>query len=444
MPKLVVHWSLLFVFIGLVFLTACHPELQTVPVRKNMTWDQGVNLKDSPQYFLKWNRQLEKAYTFRLGAGFPPPLISRTFAIFHVTMHDAVNSVDARYQTYASKVSDKNADPNATMIQAIYEVAKVIGPQEAPIQASFDSLYAATMGELKEKDKKDKGIALGKLVAQAVLTKRAVDGPYLQLVGYVPTPPNGTQPGEYRYLPPLNYALAGFHKQQTWVIPSSDYYRPEPPYPINSQEYTDDYNEVKSLGAMNSATRTPDQRALGIFWAENSSRGWNRVAREVLLQNNKYTNLWETARLFALMHMAIADSYIAVFDSKVFFNYWRPISAIQLGNNDGNDQTAGEPTWQPLISTPAVGEYPSAHAISGAAAGGVLISFFGKSDIPFTIDSGYFPGTRTLSSIDAGVRENSLSRIYIGFHFRKAVDVGEEKGYEIGNYVYGNALKPLK
>ncbi|TDQ16669.1 PAP2 superfamily protein [Algoriphagus boseongensis] len=436
--------SLLFGVSVLLVFQGCYPELQTVPVRKNMTWDQGENLKDSPKYFLAWNRQLEKAYTFTPTTGFPPPIISRVFAIFHVTMHDAVNSVDARYQTYASKVSDKNADPNATLIQAIYEVAKTIGPQDAPTQTRFDSLYNATMAELKDKEKKDKGIALGKQVAQAVLSKRSVDGPYLQLVGYNPTPPNGTQPGEYRYLPPLNYALAGFHKQQTWVISSADQFRPEPPFAINSPEYTADYNEVKSLGAINSVTISPDDRALGVFWAENSSRGWNRVAREVLLQNNKYTNLWETARLFALMHMAIADSYIAVFDSKIFFNYWRPISAIRLGEMDGNDQTVGDPSWTPVLVTPAVGEYPSAHAISGAAAGGVLISFFGKSAIPFSTDSGYWPGTRSFSSIDEAVRENSLSRIYIGYHFRKAIEIGEEKGYELAQFVYSNGLKPVK
>ena len=436
--------SLLLMVSTLLIFSGCYPELQTVPVRKNMTWEQGENLKDSPKYFMIWNKELEKVYTFTPTTGFPPPIISRVFAIFHVAMHDAVNSVDARYETYASQVSDKNADPNATLIQAIYEVVKAIGPQDGPTQTKFDSLYAATMGEMKEKDKKDRGIALGKQVAQAVLAKRAVDGPYLQLVGYNPTPPNGTQPGEYRYLPPLNYALAGFHKQQTWVISSADQFRPEAPFPVNSPEYTADYNEVKSLGELNSVTITPDDRALGIFWAENSSRGWNRVAREVLQQNNKYTNLWETARLFALMHMAIADSYISVFDAKVYYNYWRPISAIRLGDMDGNDQTVGDPTWTPTLFTPAVGEYPSAHAISGAAAGGVLIAFFGKSNIPFTTDSGYMPGTRSLNSIDEAVTENSLSRIYIGFHFRKAIEIGEEKGYEIADFVFKNGLKPVK
>ncbi len=440
-PKSLFFWSLTFGLIGYTFLISCMPEFQSVPFRTNMNWSQGENLKDSPLILLKWNKQIEKSYTFPLGQGFSPPLISRWFAIYHVAMHDALNSVDPKYSTYASTTVDKKADPNATLIQAVYETLIAIG---APQKPSIDSLYAATMSEVKDGDKKERGIALGKAVAQAVLAKRQTDLPYLPLTGYNPTPASGTQPGVYKYLPPLNYALAGFHLQQTWVINSSDQFRPGAPYQINSPAYTTDFNEVKNLGAINSVQVTADQRSLGIFWAENSSRGWNSVGREVLINNNKYYNAWEVARLFALMHIAIADAYIAVFDSKIHFNYWRPITAVRQGDVDGNDDTQGDLAWTPAIVTPPVGEYPSAHAMSGSAAGGVLIAFLRKSEIPFETTSGYVGGTRSFNSIDEAVRENSLSRIYIGFHFRNAINVGEEKGYELGYFVYANGLKPVK
>jgi hypothetical protein len=423
-----------------LYLSGCYPELQTVPVRKNMTWDQGKNLKDSPTVMLKWSHQIEKAYTYPIGVGMSPPLVSRIFAIYHVAMHDALNSVDPQYETYASQVEDNKADPNAALIQAIYEVLGSIGPTTDPHKSSIDSLYAATMGEIKDGEKKERGIAVGKSVAQSILEKRASDAPFLALMGFNPTPESGTEPGVFKYIPPLNYALAGFHLQQTWVIAGADKFRPENPYATNSPQYTADYNEVKSLGELNSSEVTEDQRYLGLFWAENSSRGWNRVAREVLLQRNKYYNIWETARLFALVHMAIADSYIAVFDSKIHFNYWRPITAIRNGDSDGNDDTVGNSEWASALPTPPVGEYPSAHAISGSAAGGVLIRFFGTANIPFSTDSGYKPVPRSFQNIMDAVRENSLSRIYIGYHFRKAVDVGEEKGYEIADYVFENGL----
>ena len=434
-----IYWSLLFGLIGLVFFTACHPELQTVPVRKNMTWEQGENLKDSPEIMLKWSQQIEKSYTFPQNVGFPPPLIARWFSIYFVAMHDALNSVDPRYATYASLSQDKKADPNATMIQAVYEVLKA---NNAPKMPSIDSLYNATMGQIKDGEKKDRGISLGKTVAQEILAKRAPDNPYLILAGFNPTRPTGTTPGEYRHLPGPGYALAGYHLQQPWVMSSGDQFRPGPPYPVNSPEYTADYNEVKLLGDINNDTG--DQRYAGIFWAENSNRGWNKITRLVLNNNKKYYNTWEVARLFALVHMAIADSYISVFEAKMHYYYWRPISAIRLGTSDGNDDTEGDANWTPAMGTPPIGEYPSAHAIAGSAAAGVLINFFRRSDIPFVMDSGYLPGTRSFNTIEEAVRENSLSRIYIGYHFRKAVDVGEEKGYEIGNYVFGNALKPVK
>jgi hypothetical protein len=399
---------------------------------------------DNPEVLevmLKWSHQIEKTYTFPIAVGSPPPLISRHFALYHVAMHDALNSVKPRYSTYASGVEDSKADPNAALIQAVYDVFVSVGPESGPERESVDSLYTATMGAVYEGDGKERGIALGKSVALSLLAKRGADTPYLALLGYDPTPPTGTQAGVYQYLPPLNYALAGFHLQSTWVIASADQFRPGPPDPIDSPEYTADYNEVKALGEINSTEVTEEQRYLGLFWAENSSRGWNRISRELILQQGTSYSGWEIARLFALVHIAIADSYIAVFDSKMHYNYWRPISAIRNGDSDGNDETVGDPNWTPAMVTPAVGEYPSAHAISGAAAAGVLTKFFGTAYILFTTDSGYMPTPRTFESLDHAVRENSLSRIYIGYHFRKAVEVGEAEGYKIGDYVFANGLK---
>lgn len=427
-------------FFVLFFAVAgCHPDFPGRPMERPNPWPPGLNLKDSPEVMLKWSHQIEKIYTYPIGVGTPPPLISRLFAIYHVAMHDALNSVEPRYRTYASQVEDRKADPNAALIQAVYEVLGGLAPETG--KASIDSLYEATMGKIKAGDKKQRGIAVGKAVAQSLLAKRSADEPYIVLLGYNPTPAPGPEPGTYQYLPPLNYALAGFHLQSPWVIASAGQFRPEPPHPVTSPAYTEGYNEVKALGELNSTEVSDDDRYLGLFWAENSSRGWNRISRELLIQRNRYYNIWDTARLFALVHMAIADSYIAVFDSKIHYNYWRPITAIRVGDSDGNDDTVGDPSWTPALVTPAVGEYPSAHAISGSAAAGVLIRFFGTSNIPFTTDSGYMPVPRSFTSITQAVRENSLSRIYIGYHFRQAVEVGERDGYKIGDYVYYNGLK---
>lgn len=396
----------------------------------------------SPETVLAWNSQIQKAYTFTPDEGFPPPIISRFFAIYHVTMHDALNSIKPNYETYASTVLNEAADPDAAVTQAIYETLALLGPQEGPHKLSIDSLYNVLMGNVEDGEAKTQGIELGKSVAQAVLAKRSADAPYLQVAGYDPTPPSGTEPGVYQYLPPLNYALAGFHLMAPWAMTSGKQFPVEEPYAINSAEYTTDYDEVMKLGELNSTEITEDQRELGIFWAENTSRGWNNVATEILEKpGNTPEDAWEAARLFALLHMAIADAYISVFDSKMHYNYWRPITAIHEGENDGNQDTQGNPDWQATLATPPVGEYPSAHALTGSAAGQILIRHFGTSNISFTLDSGYSPNIRSFTNINEAIRENSLSRIYIGYHFRKAVDVGEEAGYELGDFIYSNALK---
>ena len=396
----------------------------------------------SPEVFLKWNSLLQKTYTFTPDKGLPPPILSRIFAMYHLAMHDALNSVDQRYETYASTAFDSTADPNVTMNQAVYEVFGVIGFQEGPLKVSVDSLYQAILGSAEEGPSKNNGIALGKAVASAILNAREGDAPYLAPL--YPTRESGTTPGEYRYLPFNNfgmaYALAGFHLLKPFVIPSGDAFPVVNPYRVNTPEYTKDYNEVKMEGEKVPLVNLSDKKHLGLFWAENSSRGWNEVAGKVYAKKNNNMDAYETARLFALLHVAIADAYISVFDSKMHYYYWRPISAIHEGDEDGNPNTVGDLNWEPQLPTPPIGEYPSAHAMTGAAAGVVLIQEFGD-DVSFTTNSGYISGNRSFNNIYEAILENSLSRIYIGYHFRKAVEVGEEKGYEIGVYVYENALK---
>ncbi len=396
----------------------------------------------SPEIFLKWNNLLQKIYTFTPDKGLPPPIISRIFAMYHLAMHDALNSVDQRYDNYASTTFDSTADPNIALNQAVYEVFTAIGFKEGPPKASVDSLYQSVLGSVINGSSKDNGIALGKAVASAILTTREADAPYLAPL--YPTKESGTIPGKYRYLPVnnlgLGYALGGFHLLKPFAIPSGDAFPVYAPYRVNTPEYTKDYNEVKLEGAKVPLENLSDQKHIGIFWAENSSRGWNEVARKVYAKKNNNMDAFETARLFALLHVAIADAYISVFDSKMHYYYWRPISAIHEGDDDGNPNTAGDLNWEPQLPTPPVGEYPSAHAMTGSAAGVVLIQEFGD-EVSFTTNSGYISGTRSFNNIYEAILENSLSRIYIGYHFRKAVEVGEEKGYEIGVYVYENALK---
>jgi hypothetical protein len=389
-------------------------------------------------------------HTFPVNVGGSPPIIARLWAMYHAAMHDAMNAIKPKYASYAYQgPADKDADPDAAVSQAVYEVLQAT---KQPWQnfTGVNALYSTTMAALPDGPGKTKGIALGKAVAAALLARRAADNPYIALTGYSTTPPTGTLPGQFRYLPPLNYALAGYHLQSPWVIQRADQFRPANIYGVsNAQEavrtaaYTADFNEVKQFGRLGTSSRNADQSEMGVFWAENTSRGWNAVAREVMAQRPvKSLDAWKTARLLALVHLAVADAYISVFDAKVHYNFWRPISAIRLAETDGNPNTAGETAWASVLTTPMIAEYPSAHAISGAAAGQVLIRYFERNDFTLNTTSGYMPGdVRTYSSISSAIRENSLSRIYIGYHFRHAVEVGEAMGYQVGDYVFDHALK---
>ena len=407
----------------------------------------------SPDVVIAFSEALQKAYTYPdprkvPGPQSPPPLITRPFAMYHVAMHDALNCIKPRFKTYAYHTVDHRADPDAAVAQAAYETALAlgnIGPDPAPIvgKAGLADLLKATLDRIPEGEAKQRGVELGKKVAAAVLSKREADKPFLNVVDPAFAPPNGTVPGEYRYLPPFNYALPRFHEQPTWVIREASQFRAPVPYTINSGAYTKDYNEVKSLGRFNSADRTPEQTEIGVFWAENSSRGWNAIALDIIRSRpGRSMDAWKSARTLAIMHIALVDAYIGVFEGKVFYNYWRPISAITLGDTDGNDQTSGDPGWVPELATPPVGEYPSAHAMSGAAAGMVLMRIFATPKLPFRINSGYLPDTyRSYQDMQKAIRDNSLSRIYIGYHFRKAIDEGEKAGYKLGNWVYEHALQ---
>jgi hypothetical protein len=238
------------------------------------------------------------------------------------------------------------------------------------------------------------------------------------------------------------------------VLKSSAQFRPPAPYPINSKRYTDDFNEVKALGGdggMTQSARTPDQTEIALFWVESSPLMWNRIGRAVA--SSQGLTLWENARLFALLNLGLADGYIASFGDKYFYNYWRPVTAIREGNNDGNPDTTGDPQWTPLVVTPPLPDYDSGHAVEGGTAAGILQGFFHNDRISFAVCSTTLPTgetcasanprTRSFNSFSEAATENGMSRILVGFHFRHAVEEGILHGQKIADWVVGHVLRKV-
>jgi hypothetical protein len=399
-----------------------------------------------------WNANAGKAAVAAgISPGGNPFHESRLYATMHIAIHDALNAIDRRFRPYIQGLTAaRGANPKAAVAAAARDVLVTLLAQLPLLPqggidlavAGVEADYAAALSSIPNGSGKAKGIAVGQAAAAAVLAARAADGSDQNMVdtGY----PQGTDPGEYRFTPPFNFAFAtGWGDVSPFVLRDSQQFRPGPPDPVTSSAYTADFNEVKRLGGDDITTpsaRTAEQTEIALFWVESSPLMWNRIARTISTQ--KGIGLWKAARVFGLLNMALADGYVGTIDTKYLYNYWRPITAIQNAGTDGNPNTSGDPTWTPLVTTPPIPDYDSGHSVQGGAGAQVLRRLFGN-EISFRTCSMTLPvGTtcldpspvfRRYSSFFQAMRENGRSRILVGFHFRKAVEEGIEHGRKIGN-----------
>lgn len=369
-----------------------------------------------------------------------PMAASRSLAMMHLAMHDAANAVQPRYRRYALAVppaTGGKADAAVAAVTAAHDVLAALYPQPqatALLKAELEKTHLeAGVGPAIEA-----GTHLGKAAAAAVLAKRARDGSNGKET-YV----EGAEPGRYRYTPPFDFAAAPHWRHVTpFALSSAAQFRTAPPPALTSAQYQRDFEEVKRVGGKAAGSaRTTDETHYAAFWYEFSDIGWNRVARAV--SGRVKQDLWERARTFALLNMAMADAYIAGWDSKYHYNAWRPVTAIQLAAHDGNPRTAPDPSFATLLPTPPVPDMPSTHSALGMAAATVLGQAFGDGGATFSFaSSSALPANpvRTYRSLTEAARENADSRVKAGLHFRFATDAGLELGRRIGQHVIRNAL----
>jgi Tol biopolymer transport system component len=382
---------------------------------------------------------------------------SRMYAMTHVAVHDALNAIDRHSRPYAL---DTKARRGASLDAAVAAAARdVLVPLLGEIPgacpagaASVEADYAAALARIPNGRAKRRGLEVGQAAAAAVLALRAGDGADTPLV--VDAYPEGTKPGEYRFTPGTPFAFApGWARVTPFVLRDAAQFRPGPPYEVTTRKYAADLEEVKRLGGDGETTRshrTPEQTEIAHFWVESSPLQWNRIARTVSASAG--LDPWQQARLFGLLNMALADGYIGSFETKYHYNYWRPVTAIRSAASDGNPRTSADSTWTPLVTTPPIPDYDSAHSVQGGAASRVLQRFFGTDHVAFatcslTLPAGSTcdddpPKLRSYTSFSQAAEENGLSRILVGFHFRKAVDEGIEHGSKIGNHAVDNFLRP--
>jgi membrane-associated phospholipid phosphatase len=219
------------------------------------------------------------------------------------------------------------------------------------------------------------------------------------------------------------------------VLTASSQFRPAPPLDPRSPRAIAEMQDVRSIGGEVSARRTAEQSEIARFWYEDSTAGWNRIARELSVARG--LDEWESARLLALVNLAMADGFIGGFEAKYHFHYWRPATAIRATT---------EATWLPYLWTPPVPDYPSTHTVLGAAAAAVMARYFDTDFVPFSMTSGapYAGITRKFWSFSEAAQENGASRILAGIHFPSAVRAGYEQGERIGIWTYEHALQPAQ
>ncbi|MCF0049031.1 phosphatase PAP2 family protein [Dyadobacter sp. LJ53] len=389
----------------------------------------------SNQVILDWN---QVAFNAMGGATYQHSLVaSRLNAMVHLAMHDALNAIAPAFKTYALQKRDAAADPIAAAATAAHDILLASFPDK---KAMLDSALTVSLSVVKEGDKLTRGKAIGKEAAAGIIGLRKDDGELQDpIAGVEPS----TVPGIFQGVPPMAFVFAPFWKtMKPFGLTKVDQFRVAPQPTLASKAYADGFEEVKKMGDLASTSRSAEQTSYAKFWYEFSEIGWNRVARTAAA--SRKLDLIGTARLFALLNMALADSYTAGWDSKFHYNFWRPYTAIRQAEKDGNNATSPNATWEPLLPTPPVQDYPSTHSALGNAAATVLAGILGDKvsfSMPSTTADPAKP-TRSFGSFSEAAKENADSRVMAGLHFRFSCDAGLNLGSNVGSWILKNHLQP--
>jgi len=376
----------------------------------------------------------------------------RLGAIVHSAIFDAYNGVERRYTPiFVSNTAPPGASRRAAVIAAAYTALLSLFPSR---QAELDASYAASIEALSDDGgdggkSRERGIAWGIEVASAVLGWRGADG----FAGPYPAFRGGPEVGRWRPTPPAFASMSaqGLAYTSPFVVVSSTQFQPGPPRPLDNSTYTDDFNTVKALGRITGSTRTADQTALAPFWEGNASVHWNQAANQ--MARARQLSVSDTNRLLAVLNIAMADSAFTIWSAKRHYGddltavTWRPVTSIPLADTDGNPDTAPDPAWMPLVTTPAHPEYPAGHPAQNGAAATVLLSYFDDLQT-FTLTTRLASGAdlppQTYRSISQARTDGNNARVWGGMHYPSTVAISDEVGQAVANYVNENAMQQIR
>ena len=398
-----------------------------------------------------WNDVVAQALTRAVPAR-PGPSTILDYAAVHVAMHDAIQAFQGRYETYAGAIAGASGSPVAAAATAARDVLISRLPGSAAdefVETKYQEFLAANGLSTA-----DPGVVVGQQAAINNINARALEGSHP-----VPAPTffGGTNPGEWRPTvfsgtPPVAQPMVASWLASVlpYTLEHSAQFRTEiPPPDLSSDAYVAAYDEVKALGGAANTVRTTimrtaEQTEIAYFFSDNTFLYWNRALRDIT--DARLSDIGESARMFALVNMAMADAVITSWDSKIYWNFWRPETAIQLGDDDGNPQTAGDPDWLPLITTPNYPDYTSGANNSSGSATTMLANFFGTDEVTFSLTSTIaqvINKTRTYERFSDAADDVVNARIYEGIHFRFADTVARTQGTQVANWAFARFLRPL-
>lgn len=408
-------------------------DLQEQRLESPETSAQSVN------QVIQWNRIL---LSIVRTPGAQPTTVhpTRSFAMMHAAIYDAVNSIDRTHAPYLIKVSGvpRHTSQEAAAASAAHEVLAALYPSFKTILDDHLQQSLANIGAGKEVSE---GLRVGQDVGDRIVALRSSDGSDAPAVPYV----FGTALGDYQSTPP-NFPKQPQFTSWSHVTPfalqHADQFRPEPPPALDSDTYADAFNKTKALGVANGTAATADQALTGRFWNGAIQNYWNEITQTAAIDFRLTTA--QSARLFALLNLSFADSVIAFYDAKYTYNFWRPVTAIRNASTAINANTAADPNWLPEVgNTTPDPSYPGAHAVISAAGARVLIAFFDGDHLDFQVTSEVMPVVeRSFDSFSDAAQEATLSRIFAGVHFQFDLSSGQRLGRQVADFVLDNFLTP--
>lgn len=393
---------------------------------------------------LFWNNEVVNAT--RLSRN-PPPVAGIHFATFHTALFDVVNSFEGKYEGWlVNESAPEGANRDAAIAAAGHLILRELWGNVANPRV-IAKAYETALAEVPEGEARDAGIKWGETVAMRILEKRSKAGLGLPNQGSYTSEEVGkwreTPPG---FRPPVTPRLG---EVTPFALESSSQFRAPEPLSVSSKEYAEEIAFVNKVGPRDGAERTEYQTLSTPFWADDLGSAtppghWNEIAQTIVRNEGIDADVYETARLFALLNIAGADSGITAWETKYYYSTWRPETAIREIRPEDNEAAEKNPEFIPNMPSPAFPSYTSGHSTYTAAMSRMIELCIGKDEVEFAVTSDGLPGVvRHYEKLSDARREVGMSRVWGGIHVMSDNIEGQKAGLAVADWIFANSLQPV-